>query len=60
MPFALVGPVGSTIYVLDAVQRPDSQPVLGYIGKEHLWSRIYDPNTKYSNDHELYTDGADG
>ena len=39
---------------------PDSQPILGYIGREHLLSRIYDHNTKYSNDHELYTDGADG
>jgi len=38
---------------------PDSQLVLGYIGRERLWSWIYDHNTKYFNDHELYTDGAD-
>jgi len=38
----------------------NSQLVLWYIGREHLWSQIYDHNTKYSNDHELYMDGADG
>jgi len=26
------------------------QPVLGYIVREHLWSWIYDHDTKYSND----------
>jgi len=33
---------------------PDSQLVLGYIGRQHLWSWIYDHNTEYSNDHTLY------